>query len=152
MAVKARRKRRNSKNSSGKGALIKGMSRRLPSELLEDPLFRKRLAEIMRGHAGIYALYDGDTPYYTGLTVNLFGRLGSHLRDKHARRWDHFVIFRIKKGRYLKDIETLLHALIDTKGNAVRGKVPKDANINHMLQQEIKLFKKRLKTYEKALR
>jgi hypothetical protein len=31
------------KNHSGKGALIKGMSRRLPSEILESPLFRHRL-------------------------------------------------------------------------------------------------------------
>jgi hypothetical protein len=128
------------------------MSRRLPGELLTDPLFRVRLKQIMRKQAGIYALYDGETPYYTGLTVNLLGRLGRHMRDRHAGRWDHFVIFRIKKVRYLKDIETLLHAVIDTKGNAVRGKVPKDANINHMLQAEVREFKKRLKTYEKALR
>lgn len=150
--AKKRGRRRRRDNASGKGALIKGMSRRLPSELLADPLFRKRLAEIMRGHAGIYALYDGETPYYTGLTGNLLGRVRWHMKDRHAGRWDHFVIFRIKKVRYLKDIETLLHALIDTKGNAVRGKVPKDANINHMLQQEVKFFKRRLKTYERALR
>jgi hypothetical protein len=150
-AVRSRRSRAK-KNSSGKGALIKGMSRRLPGELLKDPLFRVRLKGIMRRQAGIYALYDGDTPYYKGLTVNLLGRLGRHLRDRHPSRWDHFVIFRIKKVRYLKDIETLLHAVIDTKGNAVRGKVPKDANINHMLQAEVREFKKRLKTYEKALR
>jgi hypothetical protein len=144
--------KRGSTGASGTGALIKGMSRRLPSELLEDRLFRERLKEIMRKQAGIYALYDGDNPYYTGLTVNLLGRLGRHKRDRHAGRWDHFVIFRIKKVRYLKDIETLLHAVIDTKGNAVRGKVPKDANINRMLQREVAMFKKRLKTYERALR
>src|SRR5882672_8071980 len=148
----AKRRPKKRGNSSGKGELIKGMSRRLPSELLQDRLFRERLKEIMRKQAGIYALYDGETPYYTGLTVNLFGRLGRHLRDRHKGRWDHFVIFRIKKVRYLKDIETLLHALINTKGNAVRGKVPRDANINHMLQQEVATFKKRLKSYEQALR
>ena len=105
MAKKRRPRRRKAQRESGKGTLIKGMSRRLPSELLEDRLFRERLKQIMRRQAGIYALYDGDTPYYTGLTVNLFGRLGRHLRDKHAGRWTHFVIFRIKKVGYLKDIE-----------------------------------------------
>jgi hypothetical protein len=106
----------------------------------------------MKGYAGIYALYDGDTPYYTGLTVNLFGRLRSHIRDRHKGNWDHFVIVRIKRVRFLKDIETLLHAIVDTKGNAVQGRVPKDANINHMLQREIRVARRRLKTYEKALR
>src|SRR5262245_52508388 len=152
MPEAAKLRRRPRRNASGKGALIKGMSRRLPGELLKDPMFRARLKAIMRKQSGIYALYDGETPYYTGLTVNLFGRLGRHMRDKHAGRWDHFVIFRIKRVRYLKDIETLLHALIDTEGNAVRGKVPRDANINRMLQQEVAIYKKRLKTYERALR
>jgi len=56
--------RRTTKRPSGKGTLLQGMSRRLPRELLADPLFRKRLAGIMRRQAGIYALYDGRTPYY----------------------------------------------------------------------------------------
>lgn len=70
--------------SSSKGALIKGMSRGLPSEILQDPLFRKRLKEIMRGHAGIYALSRGRKLYYTGLTRDLFGRIRWHTRDRHA--------------------------------------------------------------------
>ena len=55
--------------------MIKDMSCRLPSELAADRLFRDRLNEILRGYAGVYTLYDGETPYYTGLTGNLFGRL-----------------------------------------------------------------------------
>jgi hypothetical protein len=55
------------KHKSSKGALIKGMSRRLSSELLGDPLFRKSLQQTMRGYAGIYALYRGKNLYYTGL-------------------------------------------------------------------------------------
>lgn len=31
----------------------------------------------------------------------------------------------------------MLHALIDTRGNAVRGKVPKDADINRILREEL---------------
>src|SRR5881296_3483867 len=100
------------RNRSGKGALLKGMSRRLPSEILQDPLFEKRLREIMRGYAGIYALYRGKKLYYTGLTKDLFGRIRWHTQDRHAGRWDHFIIFRIIKVRYLKDIETLIHNLL----------------------------------------
>jgi len=39
-----------------KGSLIKGMSKKLPSDILENPVFRKRLKEIMKGYSGIYAL------------------------------------------------------------------------------------------------
>jgi predicted GIY-YIG superfamily endonuclease len=106
----------------------------------------------MCGYAGVYALYSGDTPYYTGLTGNLFGRLRTHRRDRHAGRWDHFVIVRIHRVRYVKDIETRLHALIDTRGNAVRGKVPKDADINRLLREELRNHKRKLRAYERALR
>jgi hypothetical protein len=74
------------------------------------------------------------------------------LSDRHARRWDQFVIFRIAKVSYVKDIETLLHALIDTKGNRVHGKVPRDADINRMLRAVVSNEKRRLKTFERALR
>jgi hypothetical protein len=150
----AKRKTRKSKKKerSGRGALIKGMSRRLPSELLEDPLFRKGLGQLMRGYAGIYALYRGKTLYYTGLTRNLFGRIRWHLRDRHAKRWDQFIVFRIHRVRYLKDIETLLHHLVDTQGNRSRGKVPRDADLNRVLRSLVREYKRRLVGYERALR
>ncbi|HAL56917.1 MAG TPA: hypothetical protein DCP63_10700 [Bacteroidetes bacterium] len=69
---------------SRKGALIKGMSTRLPSEILDNPIFRERLTEIMKGYAGIYALYRNEKLYYVGLTRDLFGRLNWHLKDRHA--------------------------------------------------------------------
>src|SRR6184192_1473163 len=82
------------RSHSGKGELIKGMSRRLPVEILDNLLFRERLREIMRGYAGIYALYRGNRLYYAGLTKNLLGRLKRHTTDRHKRKWTHFIIFR----------------------------------------------------------
>src|SRR5438034_4442364 len=117
-----------------KGALIKGMSRRLPSEILENPVFKERLQRLLRKDAGIYALYREDKLYYIGLTRNLFGRITWHQRDRHAGRWDSFVVFRIKRVRYLKDIETLITRIIDVPGNRQRGNVPRDADINRLLQ------------------
>lgn len=134
-ARKAVATRRARSNKSGKGALIKGMSRRLPSEILESQIFSRRLREIMRGYAGIYALYRGQRLYYVGLTTNLLGRIKWHMRDRHAGKWDHFIIFRIHKVQYLKDIETLIHNLIDTKGNRVKGKAPRDADLNCILRE-----------------
>jgi hypothetical protein len=140
------------KHKSGKGALLKGMSRRLSSELLDDPLFRKSLQQIMRGYAGIYALYRGKSLYYTGLTRNLLGRIKWHQRDRHAGRWDHFVIFRIHRVRYLKDIETLVLNLVEPPGNRHRGKVPRDADINRVLQATLKEYRGRIRGYEKSFR
>lgn len=48
------------KRKTQKGALIQGMSRKLPSEILGNPVFKKRLRDIMRNYSGIYALYKGN--------------------------------------------------------------------------------------------
>jgi len=132
--VRKLRPRRRAKKGMGKGALIKGMTRRLPHEILGNPLFREGLSGVMRGYAGIYALYKAQKLYYVGLTRNLFGRIRWHLKDRHAKKWDSFVIFRIKRVNYLKDIETLLTHLVTTPGNRVKGKVPRDADINRVLR------------------
>ena len=147
--TKLRKKR---KTRSTKGALIKGMSRRLPSEILESPLFARRLQETMRQYAGIYALYRKNRLYYIGLTRNLLGRIKWHLRDRHARRWDSFIIFRIQKVRYLKDIETLIHHLVDTPGNRARGRVPRDADLNDMLREVLREHERAIKGIKRALR
>jgi hypothetical protein len=152
MAKRPTGEKRSRKTSSGKGALIKGMSRRLPSEILEDPLFRERLRQIMRGYAGIYALYRGKKLYYTGLTRDLFGRIRWHTQDRHARKWDQFIIFRIHKVRYLKDIETLIHHLVSAPGNRATGKVPRDADLNRILTSLVKEYKRRIIRYERAFR
>lgn len=137
---------------TGKGALIKGMSRRLPSEILESRVFSQRLAEIMRHYAGIYALYRGNRIYYVGLTANLLGRIKWHLKDRHAGKWDHFIVFRIHKVRYLKDIETLIHHLIDTPGNKVKGKVPRDADLNRILREVLVEHERAIRGLRQALR
>lgn len=145
-SVKSRKKR------STKGTLIKGMSRRLPAEILESPLFAQRLRQIMRRYAGIYALYHKDRLYYIGLTTNLLGRIKWHLKDRHTGKWDSFIIFRIQKVHYLKDIETLIHHLFDTPGNKVKGKVPRDADLNRVLREVLRDHERAIKDIRKALR
>ena len=135
-----------------KGALIKGMSTNLPSDILEDQVFKKKLKELMRGYAGIYALYKGEKLYYVGLTGNLHGRIRWHLKDRHSGKWDHFKIFRIQKVRYLKDIETLIHHIAETRGNRAKGQVPRDANLTHVLREVLREYEKKAKSIKKALR
>lgn len=137
---------------STKGALIKGMSGRLPSEILDNPAFKVRLRKIMKGYAGIYGLYRKDHLYYVGLTRNLFGRIKWHMKDRHAGKWDHFVIFRIKRVNYLKDIETLIIHLVKLPGNRARGKVPRDADINFILKHILREHVKEIRAVENALR
>lgn len=135
-----------------KGSLLKGMSKALPSEILEDPIFEEKLDELMRGYSGIYALYKGDKLYYVGLTRDLLGRIKWHLRDRHSKRWDYFKIFQIKKFKYLKDIETLIHHIAKTRGNRALGKVPKEGNINHTLREALHEYEKNIKLIKKALK
>ncbi len=147
-----RSRSRRRRKYSAKGALIKGMSRRLPSEILSNPIFKQRLRELMRHYAGIYALYRKNRLYYVGLARDLLGRIQWHLRDRHAGKWDRFIIFKIKKVRYLKDMETLLHHLVDTPGNRSKGKVPRDADINRILREVLVDEKRTIRGIEKALR
>ena len=134
------------------GALIKGMSRRLPSDILDSQLFSRRLREIMRGYAGIYALYRGQRLYYVGLTTILLGRIKWHMKDRHAGKWDHFIIFRIQRVRFLKDVETLIHNLIDIPGNRVKGKVPRDADLNRVLREVLVEHEHAIREIKRALR
>jgi hypothetical protein len=139
-------------NTSRKGALIKGMTNKLPSEILANSVFKSKLDEIMKGYSGIYALYNDARLYYVGLTNNLRGRINQHLKDRHARKWTEFVIFRIKHVKYLKDIETLLLNIHNTPGNRHKGKVPLDADINRLLLDILKQHEKQMKSIKKALK
>ena len=141
-----------SKKRSTKGALIKGMSRNLPSDILIDPVFKKKLRELLRGYAGIYALYKGERLYYVGLARNLHGRVRWHLKDRHAGKWDYFKIFRIQRVRFLKDIETLVQHIVKPKGNRAKGGVPKDSDLNYVLREVLQEYEKRIKPLKKALR
>jgi hypothetical protein len=143
---------RGKRNISRKGALIKGMSKRLPSKILDSPVFEERLGEIMKGCSGIYALYRKNRLYYVGLTTNLLDRINWHQKDRHAGKWDHFVTFRIKRVDYLKDIETLITRIVDTPGNRRKGKVPRDADMNRMLSAKLRQHTQELQAIKKALR
>lgn len=135
-----------------KGKLIKGMTRKLLSGILANPVFEKGLQNIMKGYSGIYALYRGKRLYYIGLTTNLHGRIKWHLKDRHARKWDGFVIFRIKRVDYLKDIETLITRLVDPPGNKIRGNVPRDADLNRVLREILSEYERGAKAIKIVLR
>jgi hypothetical protein len=50
---------------------------RVSGKLLEDE-YRGAIGALIKGHAGIYALYKGERLYYVGLATNLMGRVKQH--------------------------------------------------------------------------
>jgi hypothetical protein len=107
----------------------------LPLELLGDSSFRDGLQKIMRGYAGVYALYKKDKLYYVGLATNLYWRLRSHTRNKHKGKWNSFAIFRVNRVRMLKDMETLLLQVAKPPGNSVTGHLQRDADLTRVLKK-----------------
>jgi GIY-YIG catalytic domain len=142
-------KRRKKKNSN-KGALIKGMTRRLPVQLLGDLSFEEGLKKIMRDYAGVYALYNGEKLYYVGLTADLYNRLRWHTKNRHKGKWDRFAIFRVRRVRYLKDMETLLLQVAQPPGNSLSGHLHRDADLTRVLREVLRESTLRLKRMRKA--
>ena len=60
--------------------------------------------------------------------------------------------FSIHKIRYLKDVETLIHNLFDTPGNSVKGKVPRDADLNRILREVLVEHEHAIRGIKRALR
>ncbi len=147
----AKKKSNPKSTKTVRGALIKGMSKKIPATLLHSPVFREKLKELMKGYAGIYALYDDKQLYYVGLTRDLFTRVRNHLKDRHKDQWDYFVIFRIRRVRLLKDIETLIIHIADLPGNRAKGRIPQDEDINKILHGMLRDLDKEMRGIRKAL-
>lgn len=128
-------KKRRRRRKSNKGALVKGVSNKLPADILWEPSFKKGLKEISRGYSGIYVLYKRKKLYYVGLAKDLYWRLVSHTRDRHKGKWDRFAIFRVGRVRYLKDIESLLLRVASPPGNSVKGHFHRLADLTKVLKK-----------------
>lgn len=140
------------RKKSNKGALIKGRTRRLPVELLGDLSFEEGLKKIMRNYAGVYALYHGERLYYVGLTNDLYNRLRWHTKNRHKGKWNRFAIFRVRRVRYLKDMETLLLQVAKPPGNSVGGHLHRDADLTRVLREVWRENTLRLKQMRKVFR
>lgn len=151
--AKAAKQLHPSKKKSDKGALIKGMSKRLPIELLDEPSFKDGLQQIMRNYAGVYALYRKNTLYYVGLATNLYWRLLAHTKNRNKGKWDRFAIFRVGRVRYLKDMETLLLRVAAPIGNKVSGHLlHRDADLTRVLRRIQREQLRRLKRIKIVMR
>lgn len=110
---------------------------RVSGKLLEEE-YRQVVAGMIRGHAGIYALYKGERLYYVGLAKNLMGRVKHHLKDRHARRWDKFSVYLASDDQLIKSLESLLLRIALPAGNRVRGRLPGAVDQRRRLHREMR--------------
>ena len=78
---------------------------------------------MIRGYAGVYALYKGEKLYYVGLANNLMGRVNHHLKDSHKGKWDRFSVYLTTDKAHMRPLEALMLRVINPVGNKVKGKL-----------------------------
>jgi hypothetical protein len=106
--------------ASKKGnAIVRGYFERVSWSVLDK--YRPIIKEMIRGHAGVYALYKGERLYYVGLARNLMIRVNHHLKDRHKGKWDRFSVYLTTDDEHIRPLEALMLRVINPKGNKVRG-------------------------------
>ncbi len=139
------------RHKSGKGSLVKGYIPLISRSFLEFETFRNKMKEILRGNIGVYILYKNDDLYYVGITRrDLFWRLDAHTKDKHKDKWNKFSVFIIGKGKYLKDIESMIHRISYTKANVAKGKFIGHYEYDHQIRKIVKDVSKVVKDIQKG--
>lgn len=81
------------------------------------------LGRMIKGHAGVYALYKGDRLYYVGLASNMMGRVKKHQSDRHKKLWDRFSVYLTSTSDHIRPLEALILRIVSPSGNRVRGKL-----------------------------
>lgn len=116
--------------------LVRAYLERVSGRLLEAP-HRALIARLIRGHAGVYALYKADRLYYVGLAKNLMGRVKQHLKDRHAKRWDKFSVYLTSESDHIKPLESLMLRITQPSGNRVNGRVPGASDLRQALGRDM---------------
>lgn len=117
--------------------LVSEFFEKMSWEFLEN--YRDIINGMIKGKAGVYALYKGDRLYYVGLAVNLKRRLTQHLKDRHKGRWSHFSVYLVTEDDHIKPLESLVLRIADPVGNAVKGKLPGATNMRSSIVQKMKM-------------
>lgn len=116
--------------------LLLGYLERVSSKVFSD--FPGELTALVGKQHGVYALYKGKRLYYVGLASNLRGRIRHHLRDKHAKRWDKFSLYLVRKADHIKELETLILRISNPKGTVKKGRLPHAVNLGSELRAQIR--------------
>lgn len=96
------------------------------------------IKSIIKGKAGIYALYRKDKLYYVGLAINLMNRLKIHLKDRHRGAWDRFSVFLTLHNEHMKELESLMLRINHPPGNKVGGAFINSQSLRNQIHKKIK--------------
>ncbi|MGI9229499.1 MAG: hypothetical protein ACR2P9_06545 [Gammaproteobacteria bacterium] len=121
---------------STKSQLVTNHLEKISGEIFKD--YREEIRGLIRGKAGVYALYRRDELYYIGLASNLMRRLDRHLKDRHKGSWDKFSIFLTRRDEHIKELESLLLRISAPQGNKVTGKFASSINMSRELNRDMK--------------
>lgn len=131
--------KKKKRKQSPKGALVRGFIPPNSRKLLENDVFKKRIKKLLKENSGLYLLYKDHKLYYAGITgTDLFTRLYHHTRDKHKNKWNKFSVFIVRRVKYLKDIETMVHRILDLRANVSKGRFKKHYQYDNKIKQIIK--------------
>jgi len=116
--------------------LVLGYLEKVSSKMFSA--YPKELTDLVGRQHGVYALYKGKRLYYVGLATNLRGRINTHLRDKHAGKWDKFSLYLVRKADHIRELESLILRISDPTGNATKGKLPGAINLKSGLKKRLR--------------
>ena len=100
--------------------------------------YQKVIIQYIGNKPGVYALYDEKELYYVGRAIDLAKRVKYHLKDQHSALWTHFSVYFTKKAQYANDIEAVIIAIADPKGNKVKPKLGKEMKLKTLIRKAIK--------------
>ena len=109
---------------------------KVSGELFES--YQDVIKGLIHRRSGVYALYKQSSLYYVGLAGNLMGRLKTHLRDRHKRRWDRFSVYLTVHDDHMKELESLMLRIASPKGNRQGGRFVNSKDARRTLNQLIK--------------
>jgi len=116
--------------------LVSQYLEKISGEALEE--YQAIFRDIARRRNGVYALYRKDRLYYVGLARDLRGRLKTHLRDRHSRRWDRFSIYLTIGDDHTRELESLVMRIAQPAGNRQLGKFPRAQNLRREFAKRIR--------------
>lgn len=117
-------------------SLVSEFFEKVSWELLEK--YPQIVNEMIRGKAGLYALYNNDDLYYVGLAVDLRRRLKQHIKDRHGEYWNRFSVYLVTEDEHTKPLESLVLRIASPEGNSVKGKLPGAINQKRSIVQKMK--------------
>ena len=107
-------------------------------------VIKRELRDVLRGRAGIYALYRRGKVVRVGLGTKIFGRVKSHAKSKNID-WDTVSLFIIRKIKYLRDVETIVNRIAQPKDSLLKGRVGDEKLLMRLLKKRVSEKKKKLK-------